>query len=738
MSDSTQGQDLDERLAALERRLGTTATKVDVCADGFERRLRRLEANPILGTDRRLAPRATASSGSVSPPPAAPVDQPAVADDAARVPAGVSVVDAPVEPGWSLLSLEELVAGRVLAWIGGAATLLGIVLFLALAISRGWIGHEARVALAAAAASTLTAVGVWLHGHQGRTEASAVLVGTGTAGMFATLVVASEVYRLIPSLAAIAGSLLVGALATWLAIRWAGRAIGALGLVGALLSPILVGAPATAATIAILAAASGFAMWAAIAQQWRWLALTTILVCAPQWGAWILGGRSMPIDVLVLAWFTGIGLAGVISPAGRRRLVTEDAEERVSASSAMLVTLNACIVAVIGRFGLPAVPSEMWLVALAAAHALLGLRHSPRLVVAPPVRRLLVAIGVILADVAFGLSASGAVLAVGWGATAIAFAWLVRRSSTGETDQQLLGLGLGAHICLTLLRALLDGPPNQLGSGPAPLAGILSLAVLAASCLACSQLLGATRRGPVTALNVLGLAAIAYLTAQTLSGTALVIAWTLEASALARLEHHNHDEITGHGAIAFLALAAMHILIVEAPPTALLTGAPSLTAATITLAAISLTTLTAARLQTARPRLRHALQAGAAGSLFYLGSIAMITAFQPTGTVDATLLDLSIRQQGQALLSATWALLGLTGLILGLRTNLATLRNIALGLLLGTIGKVFLYDLSTLTSIYRVASFIALGLLLLTGAFAYQRMRPPTPPDIRTLHPSER
>ncbi|MBV8221227.1 MAG: hypothetical protein JO325_22405 [Solirubrobacterales bacterium] len=38
----------------------------------------------------------------------------------------------------------------------------------------------------------------------------------------------------------------------------------------------------------------------------------------------------------------------------------------------------------------------------------------------------------------------------------------------------------------------------------------------------------------------------------------------------------------------------------------------------------------------------------------------------------------------------------------------------------------FLYDLSALTSIYRVVSFFVLGALLLAEAFAYQRLRPPT------------
>ncbi len=52
--------------------------------------------------------------------------------------------------------------------------------------------------------------------------------------------------------------------------------------------------------------------------------------------------------------------------------------------------------------------------------------------------------------------------------------------------------------------------------------------------------------------------------------------------------------------------------------------------------------------------------------------------------------------------------------------------------------KVFVYDLSTLTSIYRVASLIALGLLLLASAFAYQRLRPPPVADLRRVPRSQR
>jgi uncharacterized membrane protein len=59
----------------------------------------------------------------------------------------------------------------------------------------------------------------------------------------------------------------------------------------------------------------------------------------------------------------------------------------------------------------------------------------------------------------------------------------------------------------------------------------------------------------------------------------------------------------------------------------------------------------------------------------------------------------------------------------GLLTDDRELRQAALVLLGITIGKVFLYDMASLDSLYRVGSLIGLGLLLLSGAFAWQQVR---------------
>ena len=49
------------------------------------------------------------------------------------------------------------------------------------------------------------------------------------------------------------------------------------------------------------------------------------------------------------------------------------------------------------------------------------------------------------------------------------------------------------------------------------------------------------------------------------------------------------------------------------------------------------------------------------------------------------------------------------------------LRLVSLGFLLLTVGKVFLYDLGQLTGLYRIMSFLALGLSLIVVSLLYQR-----------------
>jgi uncharacterized membrane protein len=80
-------------------------------------------------------------------------------------------------------------------------------------------------------------------------------------------------------------------------------------------------------------------------------------------------------------------------------------------------------------------------------------------------------------------------------------------------------------------------------------------------------------------------------------------------------------------------------------------------------------------------------------------------------------------QTSQLALSGFWGGLGFAAIVAGLARHQRALRLGGLGILALAVGKVFLLDLARLESIWRVGSFLAIGLLLLAGAFAYQRAR---------------
>jgi uncharacterized membrane protein len=72
--------------------------------------------------------------------------------------------------------------------------------------------------------------------------------------------------------------------------------------------------------------------------------------------------------------------------------------------------------------------------------------------------------------------------------------------------------------------------------------------------------------------------------------------------------------------------------------------------------------------------------------------------------------------------SAAWTLYGLFLLGLGTWRRSQMLRYASAGVILLTVSKVFLIDASDLTGLYRVASFLGLGLSLIGIGYLYQRL----------------
>src|SRR5437588_948199 len=155
MQDTVQQRDIEQRLATLESRfeqlvgplrpssvsVGATPVRTEPPAhwgDGSPRPGERCRPAPLSGSS------ASYPSGRAAPVPLFASFETTSASLVARS-----------------QSLSDLVGGRLLAWLGGVTTVIGIVLFLALAISRGWIGQEARVMIAAAVSCALMGAGAW-------------------------------------------------------------------------------------------------------------------------------------------------------------------------------------------------------------------------------------------------------------------------------------------------------------------------------------------------------------------------------------------------------------------------------------------------------------------------------------------------------------------------------------------------------------------------------------------------
>ncbi|MDA0141914.1 DUF2339 domain-containing protein [Solirubrobacter deserti] len=642
--------------------------------------------------------------------------------------------------------LEDVLGGSVLAWLGGIAVLAGLAFLLTIAISRGWLGEGARTVLAGLLSTGLLGAGIWLREHKDRTEAALAAAGVGIAGLFGTLVMAGAVYELIPVEIAQTLAFGVGATATTLGVRWKATPIGWLGLLGALWSPAALGALDDGG-ILFLAIAYAAGVRLVVWQRWTLLGWAAFATVTLQWWAWLwIESPSHGSTAFVLATFGALSVALALGLDARVK--------DIRAQPAALLVLNAALLA------LGLADADWWFVALAAAHAVVGLvaLRIPR--VSRATALVALGIGVGLADLALVELTDGLPVILGWAGPILAFAALLgarRRpaaaealiasfrgaatpaadepagepadtaadtagtaASTGGTaagaaagatrglaprhalvaracdalfgrphdaDWYFAALGLVAQLVLALGHLLATEAPLEALAGGAP----TSEALVAVGTIGAIAFLAARLSG-VIVLDVLALTALAQFTGLVLEGLPLTLALAVQAALVALLDKR--------ASLAFAALAAGHALVVLAPPTALIDGLEHPFQAAAALAAV-----TAALSATREGRRAIPL------ALLYLASVEVVT----LGGAHHT---------GQTLLSVLWALTGVGALIFGLVSDDRTTRLAGLGLIALTAAKVFTYDLSELDSLARVASFIVFGLLLLLGAFAWQRVRP--------------
>ncbi|SOR27848.1 conserved protein of unknown function; putative membrane protein [Methylorubrum extorquens] len=240
-------------------------------------------------------------------------------------------------------------------WVGGLALAFGAVLLVRYSAERGLFGPGVRIAGALALALSLVGLGEFLRRRLRGSElvpriwpdVPAMVTAAGTVGLFGAVYGAHALYGFIGPGLAFAGLAATG-LAAMVAALLHGPALAGIGLVGALATPLLVGAGGTSLwPLALyLPVVTGSAYAFAWLKGWRALAVAGGLGAAA-WALFLtlLPGESVAVQVhLVLQQALAILVFAVLPGRG-----VPDAEARLDRFAALALAAAAGVaLAVLG------------------------------------------------------------------------------------------------------------------------------------------------------------------------------------------------------------------------------------------------------------------------------------------------------------------------------------------------------------------------------------------------------
>jgi uncharacterized membrane protein len=227
----------------------------------------------------------------------------------------------------------------------------------------------------------------------------------------------------------------------------------------------------------------------------------------------------------------------------------------------------------------------------------------------------------------------------------------------------------------------------------------------------------AAHRNLATLLTGLGLAVVAIADPLLLAPHVwLVLAYAASAAALAGTAAWLAEDRLNVASTTYFLLGAAVALAFEAPPTDLVQASahPASGVPSLLLVAAAGTALAA----TVRNTWRVWIGGGSGAVFVYAASLAILEAVQRISPEDVH----TDFQRGHTAVSAFWGVLALVSLYVGLRRHARVLRLGGFILFAISLGKIFLYDLPSLSSAQRAISFLAVGAVLLFGGFFYQRL----------------
>lgn len=657
---------------------------------------------------------------------------------------------------------ESLVGGSWFNWLGIIAVTLGVAFFLKYAFENEWVGPTGRVLLGGAAGACILTLAERLR-LRGYRSYAYVLSGGSILILYLSVYAARGFYELIGVATAFLLMSVVTATAVALSVRYDARPIAALGLLGGFATPVLLstGVDRQLALFGYVALLDAGVLAVAYFKRWRFLNHFAFVATALTFAGWWLAYYEewklwRTLFFLTLFFVTFAALAVVHNALPRRPARWTDISLLVANATLYFAAGYGLIAprhhAFAGTFALFVSLFFAALFHLARARnrgdELLAFAYA--------------AACVTFLTVAVAIQLDQQWVTIGWATEGLLLAWLGLRTDTRAARYAALPV-----LAFAMLHWFTVDAPEVALRADASFIPLLNKRAISAATLV-AALGGAAwlhRRaedseeaerallagGLIMAANLLALALLTLdvndyfsrrigivpaavaddLPLDNTRHLALTLLWTLYAVALFWVGLRRRLKFLRLAGLALLAVAGLKVLAADALFYDAEWHAPLFNQTFTAFAALALAAGYIAHSYARALDVDRAERRNAVALLTVFGNLFVVVALslEASGYFrkqlaervrgGAPVRDLRLAQQLS--LSLVWATYGGAMLLFGhLRQN-RLLRLMALALLTATTVKVFFFDLAALERFYRIISFIALGLILLSVSFLYQQ-----------------
>ncbi len=228
--------------------------------------------------------------------------------------------------------LEHKIGTRWIGRVGMAAVILGVAYFLKFAFDNNLVGPTGRVVLGLAAGVAFLVGGEWMRTRRNLPGYAQILSGGGIAILYFALYAAWAFYHLVPVTLAFAAFVAVTTTGMTLAVRTDAVSLAALGLLGGMLTPVLLSTGenrpfALFGYLLLLDAGIGTVVYL---RRWKWLAVASLAGTALLYVAWHnrfftadQQGLAFGVVSVFFCFYTGYVLLADVFRRGRPLLPLE-------------------------------------------------------------------------------------------------------------------------------------------------------------------------------------------------------------------------------------------------------------------------------------------------------------------------------------------------------------------------------------------------------------------------------